>query len=65
MSRAYFFSIHSLSDVLEEIILLSLIVAMSHFLILWKNFAQPHIIFKRECPLNNITHVLRYFDTFL
>ena len=50
---AYFLSVHTLS----------LIVGMSHFPILGKNFAQSHSV-TRKCPQNTITLILRYFNNF-
>ena len=49
-SMAYFLSIHSLSSELEQVTFLSLIVGISHFSILGKNFPQSHLIILRECP---------------
>ena len=37
---------------------------MSLFPILGKNLLQFHLIIIRECPQNNITHILRYFNNF-
>ena len=64
-SMAYFLSVHSLSDELEEVTFLSLIVWVIHFAILGKHFIQSYLIIIRECPRNNITHILRYFNNFL
>ena len=49
-SMAYFLSIHSLSSELEQVTFFSLIVGISHFSILGKNFPQSHLIILRECP---------------
>ena len=40
----YFLYVHSLSDKLEQVTYLSLIVGVSHFPILGKNFRQSHFI---------------------
>ena len=37
---------------------------MKHFPVLVKNFPQPHLIFIRECPQNNITYIWGYFNGF-
>ena len=55
----YFLSNHSLSDELEQVTFLSLIVGVSHFPILEKNFSHSHLNFISEFPQNNITHILR------
>ena len=40
-----------------------LIVGVSYFPILGKNFPQSHLVFIiREYTQNNITHILRYFN---
>ena len=62
---AYFLFIHSLSDELKQVIFLSLVVGVSHFPISGKNFPLSHLIIIRDCPQNNITHILRYFNNFL
>ena len=42
-----------------------LIVGISHFCMLGKNFPQSHLIIViRECPQNDSTHILRYFNNF-
>ena len=60
----YFLNVHSLSDKLEQVTYLSLIVGVSHFPILGKNFRQSHFIIITEFPQNNITHILIYFKNF-
>ena len=42
--------IHSLSDELEQLTFLSIIVGVSHFPFLGKKFPQCHLIFIKECP---------------
>ena len=41
-------------------------VGVSHLRMLGKSFPQSHltIIIIRECPQNNSTHILRYFNNF-
>ena len=66
-SIAYFLSVHSLSDGLEEVTFLSLIVWVNYYfllLIVLYNFLQSYLIIIRACPQNNITHILRYFNNF-
>ena len=48
---AYIISIYSLS----------LIVEVSHFPMLGKNFHRSNLVIIRECPQNNVIHILRYF----
>ena len=57
---SYFLSIHTVSDELEKVTFLSLVVGVSHFSILGKNFPQSHLIIIRECPQNNITHTITF-----
>ena len=42
-----------------------LIVGVSHFPILGKNFPQFYLMIVRECLQNNITHILKYFNNSL
>ena len=63
-SMIYFSPIYSSNDELEEVTYLFLIVGESQFPILRKNFPQSHLIIIKECPQNNITHILRYFNNF-
>ena len=42
---AYFLSFHSLSDELEKVIFLPLILGVSHFPIFEKNVPQSHLIY--------------------
>ena len=48
---AYFLSVHSLSDELEEVTFLSLIVWVIHFAVLGKNFIQSYLIIIRALPI--------------
>ena len=45
---AYFLSIYTLSDKLEQVTFLPLIVPVNHFLILREDFPQSHLIIMRE-----------------
>ena len=49
---------------MKSVAFFPLIVGVSHFPILRKNFPQSHLIIIRECPENNSTHILRYFNKF-
>ena len=43
---------------------MSLIIWVSNFPILGKNFPESHLIIITESLQNNITHILRYFNNF-
>ena len=57
LSQQYIFSLFIVQVMSCKNHFLSLTVGVIHFPILGKNFPQPYLIFIRECPQNNITHI--------